>query len=424
MSKFDVKKLFYNNRFVAVFSLFLALVFWLVVNLLINPVTERVFNNIPVKIDTTGTAAGAVNLEVITQSVETVSVTVKGERFAIYRLTDNDIEAYASTINVNDRGVYNLPIGAGLVSDSGNTTLEFSVNVATVTARFDQKETRDFTLEPVIENVKAAEGLSLGELSIIDNSSITIYGPVTELNTIDSVKAIYSPDTPEVLSNTIYPLAQIKLYDRDGNEINSELLEISPSNTCYITVPVMMNKTVDLRVKFSGAYSTLNLPSTLSRTRAEITGQVGVVSDISYLNLYDINVNEISPSNNVFNRNINFSRVGLSLMDRSIEPITVTLDMTGYSEKRFSVPKENQHVVTGLADGLNYELLTTNSVVMVGPTSLIESMNANELYYEIDLSGITSPGTYERSVNVRMLNNTSVWVYGKYTCSINITSAK
>lgn len=53
-------------------------------------------------------AASAVNLEVITQSIQTVNVTVRGERFALYRLTDSDIEAYASTINVNTRGVYNL----------------------------------------------------------------------------------------------------------------------------------------------------------------------------------------------------------------------------------------------------------------------------------------------------------------------------
>lgn len=422
MKKFDAKKLFYNNRFVAVFSLILAIIFWLVINLAVNPTDERVFTNIPVKIDTSGTAASAVNLEVITQSIQTVNVTVKGERFALYRLTDSDIEAYASTINVNARGVYNLPISARLANDTDNTTLSFSVSVATTTVRFDQKETRSFLVQPHIENISAAEGLYLGELSVIDNSSITIYGPVTELNTIEEVRAVYAPETPEVLNETIYPSAQIKLYDDTGAEIITDLLEIRPSNTCYITIPVMMNKTVDLMVRYADAPSTqFSLPATLSRNNIEITGQANVVKDINSLNLVSISTKEISVSNNTFERNVNINRMGVSVTDRSSEPIKVTFNMDGYSEKNLSVPIAGHHVVTGLDSGFNYELLSTNSVTMVGPTAVIEAMNEGDLYYEIDLSDITAPGTYEKNVTIKMLNNTSVWAYGNHRCTINIT---
>lgn len=97
------------------------------------------------------------------------------------------------------------------MNDSDNTSLSFSVSVDTTTVRFDQKETRTFPVQPHIENVSASEGRYLGELSVIDNSTVTIYGPVTELNTIEEVRAVYSPETPEVLSETIYPSAQIKL---------------------------------------------------------------------------------------------------------------------------------------------------------------------------------------------------------------------
>ncbi len=424
MKKFDVKKLFYNNRFVAVFSVVLAIIFWLVINLAVNPADERVFSNIPVKIDTTGTAASAVNLEVITQSVQTVNVTVRGERFALYRLSDSDIEAYASTINVNARGVYNLPISARLVNDSDNTSLSFSVSIDTTTVRFDQKETRTFPVHPYIENVSAGEGRYLGELSVIDNSTVMIYGPITELNTIEEVRAVYSPDTPEVLSETIYPSAQIKLYDENGAEIISDLLEISPSNTCYITIPVMMNKTVGLGVRYADAPSTqFSLPATLSQNEIEITGPANVVSEIDYLNLASISTKNISVSHNTFERHVNIDRTGVSLTDKSSGPVTVTFDMTGYSEKNFSVPIAGHHVVTGLNEQFSYEITTTNSVTMVGPTAVIEAMNAGDLYYEIDLSDIISPGTYERNVTVKMLNNTSVWAYGNYRCTINITQA-
>lgn len=421
MRKKNLKKLFDSNRFVAVLSLLLAVVCWLVFNMVINPVITKTFNNIPVKIDTTGTAAAAVGLEVITQSVDTVSVTVKGERFTVHSLTENDIEAYASTISVNDKGVYNLSLSARLVN--GTSSLEFSAEPSTIAARFDKKESRDFTVHPVVENISVADGYSIGELSVIDGSSITVYGPETELDSIDSVKAVYAPETLQELSQTIYPSAEIKLYNASGEEIDTDLLEIRPSNTCYITVPVMMSKTVNLAVRYANAPSNnFTLPSSISVSRAEIIGQVGTVSDIDYLYLNDISVSEISPSHHVFERTVNFTRVGVSLVDKSIEPVTVTVDMSGYSEKRISVPKDNAHVITGLADGLECNILTTNSVVMVGPSDVIESLNANELYYELDLSDITAPGTYTQNVNVRLLNNTGVWAYGKYSVKISLTS--
>ncbi len=422
MKKLDVKKLFYNNRFVAIFSIVLAIIFWLVINMAVNPTDERVFNNIPVEIDTTGTAASAVNLEVITQSVQTVNVTVRGERFALYQLTDSDIKAYASTINVNARGVYNLPISARLADNSSSDSLEFSVSTATTTVRFDQKETRTFSVRPFIENVTVAEGLYIGELSVIDNTSVSIYGPLTELNTIDEVRAVYAPETLETLSETIYPSAEIKLYDESGAEITTDLLEISPGNTCYITVPVMMDKMVDLNVRYSNTPSTLfSLPATLSTERIEITGQSTVVEEIDSVNLESISVNEISVSNNTFTRDVNIDRMGVSVIDRSELPVTVTVDMDGYSERNFSVPISGHHVVTGLAGRFSYELLSTNVVTMVGPADVIEVMNEGDLYYTIDLSGITAPGTYTQSVTVRMLNNASVWAYGTYRCDISIT---
>ena len=225
-----------------------------------------------------------------------------------------------------------------------------------------------------------------------------------------------------MLNETIYPSAQIKLYDDTGAEIITDLLEIRPSNTCYITIPVMMNKTVDLMVRYADAPSTqFSLPATLSRNNIEITGQANVVKDINSLNLVSISTKEISVSNNTFERNVNINRMGVSVTDRSSEPIKVTFNMDGYSEKNLSVPIAGHHVVTGLDSGFNYELLSTNSVTMVGPTAVIEAMNEGDLYYEIDLSDITAPGTYEKNVTIKMLNNTSVWAYGNHRCTINIT---
>ncbi|MBR0121156.1 MAG: hypothetical protein IJM10_05150, partial [Clostridia bacterium] len=78
-SDFSVSKLFFNNKFLAAFSLAAAFIIWLGVAIVFAPEDERIINDVPVKIELSQ-AMRTYGLKAYGDSDYTVDVTVKGKR--------------------------------------------------------------------------------------------------------------------------------------------------------------------------------------------------------------------------------------------------------------------------------------------------------------------------------------------------------
>ena len=80
-TKFKLNDLFNNDKFLLFFSLFAALVIWLLVVVNVSPATTRVIQGVKVNIDST--VPSQFGLEVFGEKEFTVDVTVKGKKYQI-----------------------------------------------------------------------------------------------------------------------------------------------------------------------------------------------------------------------------------------------------------------------------------------------------------------------------------------------------
>ena len=101
--KLSLRQLFSNTKFLVVFSIVVAFIFWIVVALEYAPVVENEIKDIPVKIDMNNSVPDKLGLQIFGQSDYTINVTVRGNRYIVGGdlLTADDFEATAQTAYVD-----------------------------------------------------------------------------------------------------------------------------------------------------------------------------------------------------------------------------------------------------------------------------------------------------------------------------------
>ena len=81
--KLSLRQLFSNTKFLVVFSIVVAFIFWIVVALEYAPVVENEIKDIPVKIDMNNSVPDKLGLQIFGQSDYTINVTVRGNRYIV-----------------------------------------------------------------------------------------------------------------------------------------------------------------------------------------------------------------------------------------------------------------------------------------------------------------------------------------------------
>ena len=110
--KLSLRQLFSNTKFLVVFSIVVAFIFWIVVALEYAPVVENEIKDIPVKIDMNNSVPDKLGLQIFGQSDYTINVTVRGNRYIVGGdlLTADDFEATAQTAYVDSAGKHSLVV--------------------------------------------------------------------------------------------------------------------------------------------------------------------------------------------------------------------------------------------------------------------------------------------------------------------------
>ena len=104
-----------------------------------------------------------------------------------------------------------------------------SITPSTVNLYFDYVDTKEFTITAKADGAAATEGL-VAETPVVsgtENDTITIKGPRTVMNKIDSVVAYAAVN--KTLSESATYDAEIQLFDEDGNAIDKTNLTLSES---------------------------------------------------------------------------------------------------------------------------------------------------------------------------------------------------
>lgn len=435
--KSSLESFFYNNKFLMVFSIIIAIAFWASVKINYSDNTTRYLSDIKVNINQPISQSG--DYEAFYDSSELVAqVEVTGKAYNInqYALSKDDIIVETSSAYVDSAGYKVLTLSAKIADTSGISDVEITkIEPSTITVYYDKKTTETFNVEAKLANDMEnliSDEYTLGQL-VPSMNTVEVTGPATILNKLTKVyfNAKVNEDelplkaTKEVQAEISYQL------DRTGESkylvcegVNDE------SNPPTVTIPVYIQKEVKTAIKF------LNQPESYGesgpkykiypeKVRVLYNSADGEEIDTLYVGTVDFSL--ISNKVNYFEFPVD-DKLGVNLVDKNVKSFSVSINMSSMS--KMTIDETPSKVVLSNQDEnynyiINYEKSDLDKITLIGPKSSLNNITQEDIQIEINVSSLSKSRASEQTFEVSNISITSdkgkdCWVYGKYKVVISV----
>ena len=238
--KQKISDLFYDNRFLFVFSLIVAVGFWLVASVEFSTEITKTITDIPVQIDY-GSIEENFGLEAFGNTKFSVDVTVSGKKYVVDSddIAD-DIVVKASTA-VSTPGTQKLKLDVSTKSERPAYEIvgiyENNVPINEIEVYFDYPKTKEFLVEPdiTISEDSVVEGYHLGDYIFQEANKVSVSGPESQVNSIEKVVA--SAVIDGVLTENTTVDAALSAITKNGSSLNYTKFD-RKSEYIQITIPV------------------------------------------------------------------------------------------------------------------------------------------------------------------------------------------
>ncbi|MCR5801228.1 MAG: hypothetical protein K6G57_02725 [Lachnospiraceae bacterium] len=236
-----LKRMLLNNWGIKIASIAIAVVLWFVVALVNNPVGSVVFNNIRVQMTGTDILDSNNKVYSIVDNTNIVRVTVRAPQTVKDSIASSDISVTADFAELREDGT--IPIRAVSLVDGVEA---IDLDREYVSLIVEEKATRYVSLG--VNTVgKVADGYIIGNV-VLDQTRIEISGPQSEVSKVASSGVVV--DVTDSIQN-ISANMEIKLYDADGNEVNSSSIR-RQTEYVRVTVEVLPIKYIPVYVSITG----------------------------------------------------------------------------------------------------------------------------------------------------------------------------
>lgn len=415
-SKFQWDTLWQNNTFFKVISVVIACIIWFVVAMNMKSAIPREIKAVPVSVDSQTSFITKMGLTVIGDENLVVDVTIEGQRLVVGSIKPEDISVSVDLSSVNGAGSFSLPLKAENVSGKDFTIS--SISPATVNLKFDRMVTKKFAVELNMEGLVVPEEGYMTEEPIVNPAKVSVTGPDTDIAKI--AKCVVNVAAEGSLTKTTAYTSDIILLDKDGNAIDSTGMTLDVKQA-EVTVPILKTIELPIRVRFLNmptGFNTEDLKYEISNKTITVAGPADEVDKYSELILGYIDFKTLNlESNYTFDVVLpdNFTNVAHT------ETVTVTFDWSNMTAKDFTVTNLS---LLNIPTGYDARLLTDRigKVHIIGPKSVLETMTADDLVAEIDLSKRSvETGQFKTAVSIYAPAKNRVWTVGDYTAVVVIS---
>lgn len=424
LKKLSLRQLFSNTKFLVVFSILVAFIFWIVVALEYAPVIENEIKDIPVKIDMNNSVPDKLGLQIFGQSDYTINVTVRGNRYIVGGdlLTADDFEATAQTAYVDSAGKHSLVVK--VTAKDANADYEIiSKSTDYIEVYFDKYAEKEVEVTPrIISELDdyTADDYMFDKADIIyETKTVKVSGAQTEVNSITAAYANIPIEKKLTQSETI----DASVVLSNGSDLDSKYVKINGESrlTVPVTLPVYKMQTSAVSVSFKNTPSDyINSPLlySISPSRVRVAVLQNGSDTTNSLEIGTIDFANITPSNSSFT--FLASNVKTAKFLDGTTSFNVEVNTDGLSTKKLE-PNINSIMITG-GSGVsagNVDLSSIGSVTVVGTQTALTSVNANMLEVNINLTNIKlEEGENTVPVTVTLKNSKNCWVSGSYSAVI------
>ena len=333
-------KIFSSKIFYIVFSLLIAAVLWIYVELNENRIIPHRIENIPVEFINEDVFRDR-NLMISGHEQKTITLTVDCTRSVSSRLTNRTVTAVVDLSAITSNGNYLQPYTIVYPQDVGSGDVSRPTkSVEYIALDVDIMHDRIIPVE-VIYNGGTASSEFIAEKEEFSPQYVTVFGPEAVVSRIDKAKVII---IRENLSTTYRDELPFVLIGDDGQELDSDSFDslTFDQDRIRVTVPISMLKQVALQVELMyGAGATAqNTFVTIDPPSISVSGDPDTVSDYNIINLGTIDVSRFDSSYaDTFPIVIQNAFTDVS----NIKEALVTVEVRGLEIKHLSIT--NIHVV-------------------------------------------------------------------------------
>ena len=405
-----------NNFGLKLLAILLAIVLWMVVINIDDPVVRKTMTlSVTMKNQDYITEMGKY-MDILGDS-NTVTFTYTTKRGIWENISSTDFSATADLkkIEAKDNGTYSVPVIVSAIRNASQITIESKQLYLEVT--LEDLGKKQFQIKANTSGT-VADGCALGNVTIDNANVVQVSGPVSLVNAIDSVVATVNVDGMSAdITDNVVPV----FYDVNGEVIDTTKLEKS-IDTVNITAQILNTKDIPLElsymgepeagycltevlsnpktVRVKGTAATLN---TLDRVvvPAEVLDLTGVTSDVEKT----IDISTYLPE-------------GVSLVISSDAKVNITAKIEEMETKEFRIPISNI-TAAGLKTGyqLAYAEKYLNVSIRAGRTAL-GYLNSANITGTIDVENLKE-GTH--TVTVILELDRTIYEISDVVTEISIT---
>lgn len=421
-SKFSLRKLIYNDKYLIIISIVLSLVVWIATSINLSPETTKTIT-VPVTVDFSGSAAEQLGLKCFGDESIDVDVTVSCKKYLAMEVSADNINISLDTNAVTNSGYTDVPIKVDTNNNSDFKVTSYYPTVYRAYFDIEQEKTMDIDIRYTNEDF-IADGYMMGE-PLLSESTVTVRGPRTYVSQVESV--VSNVNIEKELNQTTSMDLSLTAVDSYGSRVSYITIDTG-GESLTITIPVLKEMTLDVSASFTGK------PSRVSTADFDIAYSVKRVSagvledaDIKVANIGTIDFSQLNVGENKFTFNVD-SMKGIVVLD-NIDTITATVTVpSDYVSTTVNVNASNGSVIN-VPDGYKATVtsISSNEVTVIGKEENVENLTSSNIKLVVDLSKIDSKEiktgltTFDAATAVE--KSDTCWVYGKYKVTVNITKA-
>lgn len=328
---------------------------------------------------------------------------------------------YPRYSSVRGAGEVTLDLDARFVtSDYDNFNIELTVeSPSTVTVVFDEVSEKVVPVTADTSQIQIAEGFSLNRVSSVP-AEVTVTGPTSELDQIDSVVAVVT--SSESLSDSVTLDATLEMRDADGNPITPEYTTLE-TETAEVSLTVYQVRELPLTVDFIGLPTNFDVSSlhySLDRDTLQVAGPTRIISRLTELSVASLDLSQSFAFDRDYQLQVELPE-GIVSQD-GVNTVTLTFDTSDMSSTTLNVA--NIRVINTPSD-VDVEVLTNriSNVVLYGPAEELATLSAESVVAQVDCQSISvTAGQQTVPVSIQIPASSRIFAVGDYTVDCEVTT--
>lgn len=369
-----------KNLGLKILALVTAIVLWLIVVNISDPVISTTFSDVPVEIVNANLLSNEGKVYQVLDDTDKISVTVAAKRSILDYLNNSNLRATADIQELNQMdGTIRIRVEANRYNnqiDSIKSKTEY------LKMEIENRKNAQFPIQAVVLG-EPIEGYVVGNVGMNQNIVI-VSGPESLVSKISKVKTEVSV---EGMSSDVNTNMKLKYYDAQGKLLDQSRLNANISSV-DLDVEILETKEVPIVAKISGTpmegYG-INGEATVEPATVVIAGRSVALNGVDSIQISGekVNIDELNQDLNVAVKLKEFLPDGTALADNKADgKVVVSVAIEPLITQNVGLPK-GQITISDIPQGYVAEFVTDDEMVN------FEIVGLEEAISNLDISLVT-----------------------------------